>query len=195
MVQTTGGIMKRTKTTKKECVILTNDPSFTAWGWAAITPGGRILETGCIKTESKSKMLRIRKGDDRVRRTSEICLELLRVIHKYDVDLIVSELPHGSQNASAAVMIGIVIGILQTIAETETIAIEWYSEVDAKQSVLNKRSAVKKEMIDAITKLYKVPWMGVGYRDEAVADALAVFHVACEQSSMIRMMERMGEIT
>ena len=195
MVQTTGGIMERTKTTKKECVILTNDPSFTAWGWAAITPGGRILETGCIKTESKSKMLRIRKGDDRVRRTSEICLELLRVIHKYDVDLIVSELPHGSQNASAAVMIGIVIGILQTIAETETIAIEWYSEADAKQSVLNKRSAVKKEMIDAITKLYKVPWMGVGYRDEAVADALAVFHVACEQSSMIRMMERMGEIT
>jgi len=195
MVQTTGGIMERTKTTKKECVILTNDPSFTAWGWAAVTPEGRILETGCIKTESKSKMLRIRKGDDRVRRTSEICLELLRVIHKYDVDLIVSELPHGSQNASAAVMIGIVIGILQTIAETETIAIEWYSEVDAKQSVLNKRSAVKKEMIDAITKLYKVPWMGVGYRDEAVADALAVFHVACEQSSMIRMMERMGEIT
>lgn len=186
-------MMERTKTTKKECVILTNDPSFTAWGWAAVTPEGRILETGCIKTESKSKMLRIRKGDDRVRRTSEICLELLRVIHKYDVDLIVSELPHGSQNASAAVMIGIVIGILQTIAETENIAIEWFSEQEAKQCVLHKHTAVKKEMIDAITKLYDVPWANIGFRDEAVADSLAVFHVAREQSSMIRMMSRMGK--
>ena len=185
--------MERTKTTKKECVILTNDPSFTAWGWAAVTPIGKILETGCIKTESKSKLLRIRKGDDRVRRTSEICLELLRVIHKYDVDLIVSELPHGSQNASAAVMIGIVIGILQTIAETETIGIEWYSEADAKESVLNKKSATKREMIEAILGLYDVPWTGIAYKDEAVADSLAVFHVACEQSSMIRMMERMGK--
>ena len=182
--------MERIKITKKECVILTNDPSFTAWGWAAVTPEGRILETGCIKTESKSKMLRIRKGDDRVRRTSEIDIELLRIIHKYDVDLIVSELPHGSQNASAAVMIGIVIGILQTIAETKTIGIEWYSEADAKLSVLNKRSAVKKEMIEAIAKLYAVPWTGVGYKDEAVADCLAVFHVAREQSSIIRMMQR-----
>jgi Holliday junction resolvasome RuvABC endonuclease subunit len=185
--------MERTKTTKKECVILANDPSFTAWGWAAVTPDGRILETGCIKTESKSKKLRIRKGDDRVRRTSEICLELLRAIHEYDVDLIVSELPHGSQNASAAVMIGIVIGILQTIAETENIAIEWYSEADAKQCLLGKQSATKKEMIDVITKLYEVPWTGIGYKDEAVADCLAVFHVAREQSSMIRMMRKLGK--
>ena len=170
--------------------ILTNDPSFTAWGWAVLTPASKILETGCIKTAPTEKKLRMRKGDDRVRRTKEICMQLLAVIKKYDVSFMVSELPHGSKNASAAIMMGVVVGILEGIACTTGISLDWFSEGDAKISVLGKRSAAKTEMITAIAQLYTVPWTGVGYKDEAVADSLAVFHVAKEQSSTFALLNK-----
>jgi len=178
------------KRTSSQITILTNDPSFAAWGWAVLTPDGKIVKTGCIKTAPQSKKLRIRKGDDRVRRTQEICQELLRIIKEYNVWLIVSELPHGSQNAQAAIMMGVVVGILQTLSCASGISIEWFSEADAKKAILNKKSATKSEMIEAITALYDVPWTGVNYKDEAVADCLSIFHVAKEQSSALQLLMR-----
>lgn len=178
--------MQRTKgvSLPQNC-ILTNDPSFTAWGWA-IVQNGKIIESGCIKTAPEAKMKRIRKGDDRTRRTSEIVHTLKDLISKYPIKLILSELPHGSQNAAAAVMIGIVTGVVQTISDVYGIALEWYSEADSKKYVLGKKAATKEEMIKAISKLYEVPWTNIGYKDEAVADAIAVYHVASKQSEVIK---------
>jgi Holliday junction resolvasome RuvABC endonuclease subunit len=127
--------------------ILTNDPSMTAWGWAVVNSYGVVLKTGCIKTEPSPKKLHIRKGDDRTRRVSEINNKLSQIIEEYDIKYLLSELPHGSQNAMAAVMIGIVIGVLQTIADFEEIGIEWFSEGDSKDFLLGKRSATKEETI------------------------------------------------
>lgn len=169
---------------------LTNDPSFTAWGWAILDARGNIYEAGCIKTAPEHKKKRIRKGDDTIRRISEINVELLRLLFKWDVKVIVSELPHGSQNASAAVMIGVVTGIIQALADSLEIPVEWFSEQDAKKSILGKKAATKEDMIRAIDKLYKVPWKGVKYADEAIADALAIFHVAMQQSAMIKIFKR-----
>lgn len=179
--------MQRTKgviQTPQDCV-LTNDPSFTAWGWA-IVQNHKIIAQGCIKTAPEAKMKRIRKGDDRTRRTSEIVHVLIDLISKYNVKLILSELPHGSQNAAAAVMIGIVTGIVQTLSDVYGIALEWYSEADSKKCVLGKKSATKEEMIKAISKLYEVQWTNIGFRDEAVADAIAVYHVASKESAVIK---------
>lgn len=177
--------MKRT--TNKPFTILTNDPSITAWGWAVLSLNGAVLEAGCIKTTPSHKKLRIRKGDDRTRRISEINQVLLELIEKYNIRYILSEQPHGSQNASAAVMIGICLGIIQTLSDALKIGVEWYGEEDAKKCVLHKKSATKAEMISAINKLYKVPWTGVKYKDEAVADALAIHYVATKQSSTLKL--------
>ncbi len=178
-----GSTMRRT--------ILTNDPSLRGWGWAVLSVGSDVLEAGCIKTESEHKKKRIRKGDDNIRRISEIVLKLLDVIRTYNVTFIVSELPHGSQNAAAATMIGIVTGIAQTIADTLDLPIEWFSEADAKKAVLGKKAGTKEEMIRAINKRYlNVPWPGAGYKNEAIADALAIHFVAKQQSSTLKMMRK-----
>lgn len=176
---------------QKKLIILTNDPSITAWGYAVLTVKGKILTTGCIKTESQAKKLRIRKGDDTVRRISEINQVLLQVIKQYKVTYILSELPHGSQNAAAAKMIGTVAGMVQTLSDALEIGVEWYSEGDAKKAVLGKNSATKKEMILAMQIEYKVPWTGIKYRDEAVADALAIHYAAVKQSSVLQLMRTM----
>lgn len=169
--------------------ILTNDPSFTAWGYAVINNQGRILTTGCIKTATEGKKRRIRKSDETAGRISEINQRLLGLIKKYDIQYILSEAPHGSQNANAAVMVGAVAAMIQTISDCLDIGVEYYSEQDSKKCLLSKKAATKQETIDAITELYNVPWKKVKYFDEAVADAIAVFHVARKQSSTLKLMK------
>ena len=170
----------------KDFIVLTNDPSITAWGYAVLDAQDNVLTTGCIKTAPLHKKRRTRKGDDTVRRVSEINQRLLKVINHYKVSYILTELPHGSQNASAAVMIGIVTGIVQTLSDALKIGVEWYSEMDAKKCLLGKNSATKREMIDAISKVYNVTWKGVKYKDESIADALAIHFVAVKQSSVLQ---------
>ena len=184
--------MKRTRANRNVTVpeksILTNDPSMTAWGWAVLDWNGNIVDVGCIKTDSQHKKQRIRKGDDTVRRVAEINQQLLKVIKEYNVNYILSELPHGSQNASAATMIGIVIGIMQTISNSKELGIEWYGENDSKKAVLGKQSATKQEMVDAISKLFpEMRWTGKKYKDEAIADAMAVYYVAKQQSAALKL--------
>lgn len=175
--------------TFQEPTILTNDPSFTAWGWAVLSTHGKVIATGCIKTEPEHKKLRTRVSDDRARRTAEIARKILSLVKTYNVHVILTEAPHGSQNANAAVMIGIVMGVITTIAECLGHPIEFYSEQDAKKALLGKKSATKEETVVAISKLYKYPATGKKYIDEAVADALAVHYVANQQSPMLKMMK------
>jgi len=175
----------------RDLIVLTNDPSITAWGWAVVDTANTILAAGCIKTAPEYKKRRIRKGDDTVRRVSEINQTLLRVIKHYKVSYLLTELPHGSQNASAAVMIGIVTGIVQTLSDALEIGVEWFAEQDAKKCVLGKNSASKQEMITAIDKLYRVKWKGVKYQDEAIADALAIHYTALKQSNVLQLFRTM----
>jgi len=167
------------------------DPSMTGFGFTVLNQQGQIIEAECIKTSPENKKRRIRKGDDRVRRLNEINNIVLPALKKYNVSLILTEQPHGSQNASAAVMIGIVIGMLQTISDCFNIPIEWYSEGDSKYTLLGKRSATKKETIDKIKKLYSVPWTGIGYRDEAIADSMSIYHLALKTSATLNLLLKM----
>jgi len=169
--------------------VLTNDPSMTAWGWAVLDHDANIIDCGCIKTAPEQKKRRIRKGDDTVRRVSEINQRLITLIKKYKIRYILSELPHGSQNAQAAVMIGIVTGVVQTLADVFEIGIEWYSEQDSKKAILGKKAATKLDMIEAVDRVYDVPWTNTKYIDEAIADALAVHYVAVRQSPALKMMK------
>jgi Holliday junction resolvasome RuvABC endonuclease subunit len=170
----------------KEGTVMAWDPSITAWGWVILTWDGSIIDCGCIKTVPEGKKSRIRKSDDRCRRITEINIKLIALLQKYNVQLIVSEIQHGSQSAVAATMLGITLGISQTISDCLEIAFETWSEGDSKLNLLGKRSAGKEETIDAIDKLYWVKWTHTKYIDEAIADAVSIFHIARKTSSIIK---------
>jgi Holliday junction resolvasome RuvABC endonuclease subunit len=182
--------MNRTKQSTSKRLVLANDPSMTAWGWVVIDPTeNTVVDCGTIKTETIGKKMRIRKGDDRVRRIQEINVALRNVLDKYNVSLIVSELPHGSQSAVAAIMIGVTTGIMQTIGACHGIPVEWFSEGDAKMAIAQKRTVEKDEMVTIVAGFYPdVKWTGVKWRDQAVADALAVYYVAWRQSTALKML-------
>lgn len=185
--------MERTRTNTPSAV-LTNDPSMTAWGWAVLK-SNNVVDSGCIKTVPEHKKQRIRKSDDTARRATEIIKKLISIIEQYDVRFILSESPHGSQNASAAVMIGMVTGIVVAIAECKNIPYEMYSEQDSKKCALGRKAATKEDMIDCISTHYwndgrfSKPWKtGIKYHDEAVADALAVHYCATQNSQLLKML-------
>jgi Holliday junction resolvasome RuvABC endonuclease subunit len=167
--------------------ILTNDPSMTGWGWAIIQ-NGLVIDSGCIKTQPEQKKRRIRKGDDTIRRICLINSTLMSLISKYRVNFLLSELPHGSQNAAAAVMIGAVTGIIQTLADAWDLPVEWYSEQDSKKQVLGKNTATKTEMVDAMFHRFTLRKNRPKYVQEAVADALAIYCVAYAQSPTLKIM-------
>ena len=167
--------------------ILTNDPSLTAWGWAVVElETDLIVATGCARTSPSAKKLRIRKGDDRVRRISEIANELNVALHEYKVKYIVSELPHGSQSYNGAIMVGLVLGLLVGLGEGNGIPVEWYSEADAKKSLGLHSPVSKASVVKAIDSKYMIPWSGVKYQDEAIADAMAVYHCATKNSMFFK---------
>ena len=173
----------------KKPKILTCDPSFTAWGWAVIQ-NHSVIDFGCIKTAPEAKKRKIREGDDRVRRISDLVNELLGVIDKHNIAFMVSELPHGSQNARAAIMVGAVGAILQTISICENIPIEWYSENDAKKALLGRISASKAEVIAEVQNVFGVRIVGPKYLQEAVADSLAVYNAAHLNSPTLKILTR-----
>ena len=178
--------MKRTNKLNR-FTVLSLDPSLTAFGYVVLQ-GNTIINQGCIKTETGHKKLRIRKGDDRMRRVSEINQKLKEVIELHNIKYIVSELPHGSQSAVAAIALGLVSGAVQSMADFLDIGLEWYSEGDAKKAILGKNSASKSEIIERINELYDVEWFKAKYKNEAVADSLAVYHAAKQQSSVLKLM-------
>ena len=179
--------MKRTTKQNNGFTVLALDPSLTAFGWVVLQ-GMEILKSGCIKTSPSSKKTRIRKGDDRCRRITEMNAILLSLIKKYKVNYIVSEQPHGSQNAGSAVMVGISLALIQTLGDSLGIGVEWFSEADSKKCALGKQSASKGEMIEAMDRIYEVDWTDTKYIDEAVADSLGVHNVAMNESPVLKAM-------
>jgi len=180
--------MHRTiKPGKNDMFIIAFDPSIRGWGWVVFNQAGLIIEGNAIRTESKSKAKKIRKGDDNVRRVSEIDTALKRVFKKYKIHHIVSELPHGSQNSMAAMTQGVNLGVIQTIGTFLDIGIDWYSEADAKKSVTDRKQITKDDMVIIIDELYpSYHPRGTKWIDQATADAVAVYHVACTQSPTIQ---------
>ena len=169
--------------------ILALDPSLTAFGWAVVADG-KPVQVGCIKTLPSNMKRGIRTGDDRCRRITEICDKLWYLKSYYEPELIVSEQPHGSQSAISAVMIGICLGMIQTFADLSALPLEWYLEGECKKSLLGKRSATKQEIIDAIlTKYPSLELPEAKYQQEAICDAMAVYHHASRVSNIIKFLE------
>lgn len=171
--------------------ILCNDPSITGWGYAILDWNSNILTTGVIKTHPESKKRKLRQQEDRIRRIQEINLKLLSLIKEYDVVYIISELPHGSQNAAAAVTIGMCADKVQTIGDCLGLPVEWFSENDIKKTVVGRSAVSKENMARAISKKYpdwKRTWTKV--EDHEVCDALACHYTAIHTSPTFKFLNK-----
>lgn len=144
---------------------------------------------GCIETKPSKKKVNLRAGDDLVRRVVEIHTVLHEILKRCRIDLIVAELPHGSQNHKGAIMIGTVVGILQTLANFKGIPLEWYSEKDAKTAAGLTDGSSKQMVMDKMAKRFGLRYEYKTNKErrqqEAMADAMLIYHAALVHSPFL----------
>lgn len=168
--------------------IMACDPSYTHFGFIIIMHN-EIVHADCIMTDSQAKKNRIRKGDDDTRRLNIINMKLKEIIREYKINYLLAELSGGgSKSSNAAKGLAFANCLTQAMADWNDIGIEWYSEADAKKCLFGRQKNVSKnETKEKINKLYKVPWTDTICRDEHIADAVAIYHTALQQSSVLRL--------
>lgn len=134
--------------------ILGLDPSFSATGYVIITgskKSAKIVEAGWIPT-MRDKGISVTFDD--IGRIYQIVLELNALVTRYSPYLICTEVPLGSQSASAAKSLAIAKGIVATVCALRNITSRFINPLSVKLAVCGKRKAEKWEVIEAVENIY-----------------------------------------
>ena len=156
-------------------MLLTLDIAFRNTGWVILNKGV-IQSYGTIVTK-KDPRKQVKISDDYASNCTQLAAQLNAIIWSYRPKGILAELPHGSQNARAAKMLGGAVGIVAAIAVCHNLPLELISEGDSKQAALGKKSAAKEEAMDWARKKYpNIDFGNIKAKFEHVADALMAYN-------------------
>jgi Holliday junction resolvasome RuvABC endonuclease subunit len=181
------------------------DMAFTNLGIAIVradvsdinNPVLTVDDLSVVHTESTKKRPRgMTKSSDDLRRARETLHALRAKIAAYQPDIIIAEVPFGSQSARSAWTLGIAIGILSTV--------DGLIEVTPREvkTATGEPHADKAEMIEwAMTKHPEAPWawrkykgalISVASTNEHTADALAAIYAGLRTKALRERLSSMG---
>ncbi len=177
----------------KKIKILGMDPSFRNWGWALAEfeyPDVTILDIGTLETQRNKKAPK-RSLDD-----LESSRFLYSGLHSLldGVDLVIAEMPSGSQSALAAKAYGVTVGLMSSIG----IPLITVSPLEIKQLSTGTANATKEEMIEwAFSKYPNLSWKtkkrngkeSLVKKNEHMADAIAAIHAGTYSKEFIEYVE------
>jgi len=165
-------------------MILALDIAFKNTGWALLEKA-KLIKYGTIRTE-KSTRKTTSVSNDKADRAAHIASELMVLIQENKVQGIVAELPSGSQNASAANLLGWASGVVVAVATCGSIPCEWISQGDSKKASLGVRAATKEATMEWATQEYSyITFPSAKCHFEHVADALSAYN-GLKNSILIR---------
>lgn len=174
--------------------ILAVDMSLCNTGWAVTRLIGQpeeVVATGCIVTAPGAN----RKGNvaaDDMRRADIITMGLLDVIELHEPDLIVAEMPFGSQSAVSAKGEGMCKGIMVALRRCQEVPCLWVLPSLGKFATCGCKDASKEHVQKIILSLW--PGCFIGLKNKAcehVADALAAL-IAVRSSDLYMMLKTVG---
>lgn len=167
--------------------ILGMDPSFRNWGYVTgsydVVNEALVLDELELMTTERGKEKNILVTEDDFN-----CSKLLhrKMVSKADgMNVIFSEIPSGSQSASAARKLGIVTGIMSST----NVPLISLTPTQVKMASVGKRTASKSEMIDWAVETYpELNWLKrkskgelvLVKKNEHLADAVAVVHAGIQ---------------
>lgn len=133
--------------------ILSLDPSFSATGWAIIGAKQKfeLIDYGWINTK-KYKDIPVTLGD--MMRAETIASGIIRLVNAYNITLINSEIPLGSQSANAAKGLGISKGIVATICAVSGIKRMYINPLKVKMILCGNRYAEKAQIIGVVENYF-----------------------------------------
>jgi len=133
-------------------MLLCLDIAFEHIGWS-VFHGKQPVGLGVFHAP-KSGRKTVRVADERADRASTMVGLLMKVIFDFKVSGVVGELPSGSQNATAANLLGWAGGIVVTTCRILEIPAEWVSQHDVKMAVIGRKNATKPEIMDCVADHY-----------------------------------------
>jgi len=135
-------------------MILALDPGFSNYGCSVIDPKGKIINLGTIQTQkSKKKLLRV--ADDDVQRITTLVSGLSNVIHTYNIQGVLAELPpSNSQSAKSAKGLAMAVGLTVSLLTELKIPIEWATPTEVKKAMTGKKNASKEDMMKTACKKF-----------------------------------------
>ena len=135
-----------------------------------------LLDTLLVKTEASSDKT-VRTSNKDYKRAKSLAKALIDFVKQSD--LVIAELPIGSQSARAMASYGVVIGLLAGILGDDLISV---NPTEVKEVTGLGKTATKRQMIEWAYSKYpdNVKWLMSGTRlindNEHLADAVAVVH-------------------
>lgn len=164
--------------------ILALDPSKNATGFV-IYEDGKILDYECLKFEHKIK----KKVNGKKNKDWNIVDhyweffdyyydQIQKLVRNRWITEIVSEFPHGSQSNTAAVSLQCVKDVIAAVGKTTNTPVTFIQQSEVKKHYFGKATNIPKERtIKEMSSLWGPKGykrLNVGFRDEAVSDALLV---------------------
>ncbi|MFP8488761.1 hypothetical protein ACKGJO_06625 [Gracilimonas sp. Q87] len=166
--------------------ILILDPSKSATGWVVYDDiEETIIAYGTFKCEiSKRQKKELKKTTERNAVEMYLYSRFLEdVCDRYQIEKVVSEQPHGSQSAKASWALSMVVSIITAFSVYKLgQAPTFYLESTCKKSFFDVRFVDKIQTREAMNEMWRSEGYKpethhgkvVGYKDEAVSDALLV---------------------
>jgi crossover junction endodeoxyribonuclease RuvC len=169
--------------------ILGIDPGFSSLGWAIVEQDklGLLAKfCGVIHTEKTSKKVQLRSSEDNIRRAQQIYEELNLLFQAYEINLICTETMSWPRNAGVVAKMGIVWGVIASVAQLHRVPMIQASPMEIKRAVTGNGKAGKDHMIATIR--YKFPELNMPPQatlQEHAADAVGAV-IACQTSQLFK---------
>lgn len=185
----------------RQIVVLGFDPAFANWGVAKAVLDLDTLEISLLALElittAKMDKKTVRASSDKLRRAYELHAGVFRWAH--EAKIIFAEVPSGTQSATAAMGLGIAVGVLAA----SPLPVIQVTPRDTKKLTVGSVTASKLAMIKWATDLYPdSQWlrhkrkgeMQLTNANEHLADATAVIHAGIHTDEFKQLLPLLGSI-
>lgn len=157
--------------------LLSLDPSFRNWGFVIVE-----YDTDTHQLAIKSGGVLSSKPDKSNNKQNTKDLKVSKYLYTHlnqlikDTDIVIAEVPHGSQSSRAMVSYGVCIGLLGTIQQP----LVQVSANDVKRLV-GSNTASKDDVINWVNKHYQLDWLPKAKsKSEHICDAIAALHIGIQ---------------
>ena len=157
--------------------ILALDVGFSNTGWT-VWQGDLPIKCGVLKTEKQAKKRQVRKADDNALRAAIMARGLVEIMEANNVSAVVGELPSGgAQSATAMRDMAIATAVVSAVLEIKSMPSEWTTPNDVKMALCGTKTASKKDMMAAATRLYgrSVAFPKAESTFEHIADSIGAY--------------------
>lgn len=175
--------------------VLGIDPGFSSLGWSVweVTKvDTNPIRCGVIRTEKATRKVQVRASEDNIQRAQHIYDELFSLITINDCKLICTETMSWPRNAGVVAKMGIVWGVIASVASRNGTPIIQASPVDIKKAMTQDAKASKDKMIEWVRMVFPdLQFPEQETLHEHCADAVAAVW-ACRHSQLFKAMRNAG---